>query len=367
MSVRALTLAALAAAALAGVPPAQAQERGAREPGRPLVIAHRGASGYLPEHTLEAYELAVELGADYIEPDLVATKDGVLVARHEPNLINTTNVKDLPRFADRRRTMTIDGKEEEGFFASDFTWAELREHVRAVQPLAERDAAFNGRYRIARLEEVIELAQRKGREQRRTIGIYPETKHAAHHRALGLALEEPLLQALQRRGWNRRDAPVFIQSFEPASLQALRGKTKVRLVQLIGGGSAAAQMLTPQGLADVRRYADGIGPWKGQLLPTVCILPAADANGCADANGDGRTDDADRKLQPATTLMAQAKALGLFVHPYTFRNEARRLASDFAGNPIHEYLAFYELGVDGVFSDFPDTALTARALWARKR
>jgi glycerophosphoryl diester phosphodiesterase len=331
----------------------------------PLVIAHRGASGYLPEHTLEAYELAIELGADYIEPDLVATKDGVLIARHEPNLINTTNVKDLPRFADRRRTMAIDGKEEEGFFASDFTWAELREHVRAVQPMPERDPGFNGRYRIPSLDEVIELAQRASRTQGRTIGIYPETKHAAHHRQLGLALEERLLQALQRRGWNRRDAPVFIQSFEPASLQALRDKTKVRLVQLIGGGSAAAELLTPHGLAGVRRYADGIGPWKGMLLPTVCLQPAD--RGCADANGDGRIDDADRKLQPATPLMAQAKALGLFVHPYTFRNEARRLASDFAGNPIHEYLAFYEMGVDGVFSDFPDTARTARALWARKR
>jgi glycerophosphoryl diester phosphodiesterase len=332
----------------------------------PLVIAHRGASGYLPEHTLEAYELAIELGADYIEPDLVATKDGVLIARHEPNLVNTTNVKDLPQFADRRRTMTIDGKDEEGFFASDFTWAELREHVRAVQPMAERDPSFNGRFRIPRLDEVIDLAQRRARVSGRTVGIYPETKHAAHHRQLGLALEDRLLQALQRRGWNRRDAPVFIQSFEPASLQYLRPRTKVRLVQLIGG-RAAAQMLTPQGLADVRRYADGIGPWKGQLLPTVCIQPAADANGCADANRDGRTDDADRKLQPATPLMAQAKALGLFVHPYTFRNETQRLASDFAGDPLREYLAFYELGVDGVFSDFPDTAHTARALWARRR
>jgi len=334
--------------------------------GTPLVIAHRGASGYLPEHTLEAYELAIELGADFIEPDLVATKDGVLIARHEPNLINTTNVKSLPRFADRRRTMTIDGKVEDGFFASDFTWAELREHVRAVQPMPERDQGFNGRYRIPSLDEVIALAQRAGRTQGRPIGIYPETKHAAHHRQLGLALEERLLQALQRHGWSRRDAPVFVQSFESASLQALRPKTKVRLVQLIGGGTAGAQMLTPQGLAEVRRYADGIGPWKGMLLPTACLQPAAEGKGCADANGDGRIDDADRKLQPATTLMAQAKALGLFVHPYTFRNEPRRLASDFAGNPLAEYIAFYELGVDGVFSDFPDTARTARALWTRK-
>jgi glycerophosphoryl diester phosphodiesterase len=335
--------------------------------GTPLVIAHRGASGYLPEHTLEAYELAVELGADFIEPDLVATKDGVLIARHEPNLKDSTNVASLPRFADRRRTMTIDGKAEEGFFASDFTWDEIREHIRAVQTMPERDRSFDSRFRIPSLDEVIALAQRASRAQGRTIGIYPETKHAAHHIGLGLALEERLLQALQRRGWNRRDAPVFIQSFEPASLKALRAKTKLPLVQLIGGGATAAQMLTPQGLAEVRRYADGIGPWKGMLLPTACVQPAADGGGCADANGDGRIDDADRKLQPATALMTQAKALGLFVHPYTFRNEPRRLASDFAGDPLAEYQAFYELGVDGVFSDFPDTARTARALWARKR
>jgi glycerophosphoryl diester phosphodiesterase len=156
-----ITLALLLAAALISAQPISAG---------PLVIAHRGASGYLPEHTLEAYELAIELGADFIEPDLVATKDGVLIARHEPNLVNTTNVKDLPLFAGRRRTMTIDGKEEEGFFASDFTWAELREHVRAVQPLAERGAAFDGRFRIPSLDEVIVLAQRAGRTNGRTQG-----------------------------------------------------------------------------------------------------------------------------------------------------------------------------------------------------
>ncbi len=333
----------------------------------PLVIAHRGASGYLPEHTLEAYELAIELGADFIEPDLVATKDGVLIARHEPNLIDTTNVKSLPRFADRRRTMTIDGKTEEGFFASDFTWDEIREHIRAVQPMSERDRSFDGRFRIPSLDEVIAQAQRAGRAQGRTIGIYPETKHAAHHRALGLALEEPLLQALERHGWQRGDAPVFIQSFEPASLKALRPKTKLPLVQLIGGGAAAAQMLTPQGLAEVRRYADGIGPWKGLLLPTACVQTAADGRGCADANGDGRIDEADRRLQRATPLVTQAKALGLFVHPYTFRNERAHLASDFADDPLAEYIAFYELGVDGVFTDFPDAARTARAIWARRR
>jgi glycerophosphoryl diester phosphodiesterase len=328
-------------AALLCAPSARAQDGAA-----PLVIAHRGASGYLPEHTFEAYELAIELGADYIEPDLVATKDGVLIARHEPNLALTTNVATLPQFAHRKRTATIDGVTQEGYFASDFTWAEISEHIRAVQRFAERDRAFDGRFRIPSLDQVIELAQRKGR----TVGIYPETKHPGWHREQGLALEDRLIAVLQRRGWNRSDAPVYIQSFEPASLKALRPATRVRLVQLVGNNNA--ELLTPQGLAEVRRYADGIGPWKGHLIPSVCLQ--AERKSC---------DDAERKLLAPTEVVKNAKALGLVVHPYTFRNEPRRLAGDFAGNPVAEYLAFYELGVDGVFSDFPDTARLARALW----
>jgi glycerophosphoryl diester phosphodiesterase len=384
---------ALLCAALSATPPALADpggRHGAREVQRPLVIGHRGASGYLPEHTLESYALAIELGADYIEPDLVATKDGVLIARHEPNMINTTNVGQLPQFADRKRKAVVDGFEEEGFFASDFTWAEIQQSIRAVQAFGERDQAFNGAYRIPSFDEVIELAQRKGREEGRTIGVYPETKHPTYHQRLGLALEDRVLHALQRRGWNHRSAPVFIQSFEQANLKVLRGKTSVKLVQLVdandikadgsfdfsppfdrpydwtvaGRAGTFADLVTPQGLAEVRTYADGIGPWKPYLISSACVTVVN--NACADVNGDGLVNDADRKLLAPTAVVANAHAQGLLVHPYTFRNEQRRLASDFKGVPVNEYLTFYELGVDGLFTDFADTAVVARSLWLLK-
>jgi glycerophosphoryl diester phosphodiesterase len=356
---------------------------------RPLVIGHRGAAGHLPEHTLESYALAIELGADYIEPDLVATKDGVLIARHEPNMIATTNVKDLPQFASRKRKAVVDGIEEEGFFASDFTWAEISQ-IRAVQAAGERDQGFNGRYRIPRFEDVIELAKRKGREEGRTIGVYPETKHPTYHQNLGLALEDRVLQVLQREGWNHRGAPVFIQSFEQANLKYLRSKTSVRLVQLIDADDVApdgtityaapfdrpydwavagrtgtfGDLLTPQGLAEVRTYADGIGPWKPYLISAACLK--VEAGKCADANGDGLVNEADRKRLAPSAVVANAHAQGLLVHPFTFRSEQRRLASDYKGNPVNEYLAFYELGVDGLFTDFADSAVVARSLWVLK-
>ncbi len=361
------------------------------EKGRPLVIGHRGASGYLPEHTLESYALAIELGADYIEPDLVATKDGHLIARHEPNMINTTNVKDLPQFANRLRTLAVDGVPESGFFASDFTLAEIRT-LRAVQAFGERDQGFNGDYAIPTFDEVIHLAKRKGAEEGRTIGVYPETKHPTLHQSLGLALEDRVLHVLQRHGWNHRSAPVFIQSFEQANLKYLRTKTSVRLVQLVDADDVApngaityaapfdrpydwavavppragtfGDLLTPAGLAEVRTYADGIGPWKPYIISSACVTVVAGA--CADINGDGRVNDADRKLLPASAVIANAHAQGLLVHPYTFRNEQRRLASNYAGNPVNEYLAFYEAGVDGLFSDFPDSAVVARSLWVLK-
>ena len=359
------------------------------EKGRPLVIGHRGTAGNLPEHTLEGYALAIELGADYIEPDLVATKDGVLIARHEPNMIATTNVKDLPQFAPRLRKAVVDGAEEEGFFASDFTWAEIQQ-IRAVQAAGERDQGFNGRFAIPSLDQVIALAKRKSAEEGRTIGIYPETKHPTYHQNLGLALEDRLLAVLQRHGWNHRGAPVFIQSFEQANLKYLRSKTSVRLVQLIDADDVAADgkityappfdrpydwavagrtgtfgdLVTPAGLAEVRTYADGIGPWKPYLISSACITIVN--NGCADANGDGKVNETDRKLLAPSAVVANAHAQGLVVHPFTFRNEQRRLASDYKGVPVNEYITFYEHGVDGLFSDFADTAVLARSLWVLK-
>ncbi len=205
----------------------------------PLVIGHRGGgSGYLPEHTLEAYALGIELGADYVEPDLVATKDGHLIARHEPNLIDTTNVSTLPRFADRRRTEEIDGIPTDGFWASDFTLAEIKQ-LGAVQPVPARGTQFDGRFKIPTLEEVIDFVKRKSREKDRQIGIYPETKHPTYHQSIGLALEDRLLRVLTRAGWNHRHAPVIIQSFETANLKYLNKRTSLRLVQLVDADDIA--------------------------------------------------------------------------------------------------------------------------------
>lgn len=368
---------------------------GGRGDRRPLVIGHRGASGYLPEHTLAAYALAIDLGADYIEPDLVSTRDGHLVARHEPNLIATTDVKDRPEFAGRKRTAIVDGFAEEGFFASDFTLRELRT-LRAVQAFGERPQQLNGKFEIPTFEEVIELAKRKSRQLDRVIGVYPETKHPTYHKQLGLALEQPLVRELRRAGWNHRGAPVFIQSFEQANLKELRGMTPVRLVQLVDANDVNADgsldytapfdrpydwtisgdpvlrartfgfFTTDAGLREIASYADGIGPWKRYIVSTA----AADLNGdgaIGDENGDGLVNETDRKLLPPTDLIARAHRAGLLIHTWTFRNEQRRLPAAYAGNPVNEYLQFYGLGIDGVFADFPDTAFASRALFEHTR
>ena len=202
----------------------------------PLVIAHRGASGYRPEHTLASYTLAIEMGADYIEPDLVATRDGHLVARHEPLLDDTTDVKSRPEFASRRTTKELDGKSVTGFFASDFTLAEIKQ-LRAVQSNPARSKEFDGRFEIPTFEEILNLAERESKQRGRTIGVYPETKHPSFHLALGLPLEERVLEILRKHKLDREDGPVFIQSFESANLQYLRAQTKLPLVQLLDDGS----------------------------------------------------------------------------------------------------------------------------------
>lgn len=356
----------------------------------PLVIGHRGGgSGYLPEHTLEAYALGIELGADFVEPDLVATKDGHLIARHEPNLIATTNVSSLPQFAARKRTVMLDGQLTEGFFAQDFTLAEIKT-LGALQPMADRDQSFNGKFKIPTLVEIIEFVKDKAREKGRPIGIYPETKHPTYHQSIGLPLEDRLLAVLTRAGWNHRHAPVFIQSFETANLRYLRTKTELPLIQLVdaddvnpdgtlafnkpfdkpydwvvsGRPGLFSDLLTPAGLAEVKTYANGIGPWKPYLISSTCKL----VNGaCSDINGDGLVNDADRTLLPPTEVVANAHKLGLLVHPYTFRNEPRRLAANYKGNPVNEFLTFYELGVDGLFTDFADTAVAARVMYLLKK
>jgi glycerophosphoryl diester phosphodiesterase len=377
-------------AAVSAVSAVWATGGGGREEA-PLVIGHRGAAGYLPDHTLEGYELAIKLGADYIEPDLVATKDGHLIARHEPNITSTTDVASHPEFADRLTTKVVDGVAETGFFASDFSLAEIKT-LRAVQPLAERPQQFNGRFEVPTLGEVIDLAKRMSKKVGREIGVYPETKHPTYHADLGLPLERRLVKELRRAGWNNRKAPVFIQSFEQSNLQLLDRLTSVRLVQLVDAndvdpdgtisyappfdrpydwtvsGDSELQsrtfgfFTTDEGLEEISEYADGIGPWKPYIVSSRAIALNPDGS-VADANGDGLVNETDRELLPPTDLVERAHDHGLLIHTWTFRNEQRRLASDYGGNPINEYLLFYELGVDGLFSDFPDTAFTARELF----
>jgi len=351
---------------------------------RPLVIAHRGASGYLPEHTLEAYSLAIDLGADFIEPDLVATKDGVLIARHEPMLSGTTDVAEHPEFAARRLTRKIDGVDVTDWFATDFTLAEIRQ-LRAKQAMAERDQSKNGTFLIPTFAQVIDLAKQKSAAAGRPIGVYPETKHPTFHQDVGLKLEDRLLELINAAGWTEPSSPVIVQSFETSSLKYLRSRTRVRLVQLIDADDVDKDgnivlkppldrpydftatndprtfkdLVTKAGLAEIKTYADGIGPWKRYIVSARLV----DANGDGapdDLNGDGKIDERDRVLLPPSSLIKDAHAAGLVVHTWTFRNEPRRLVSDFKDDPNLEYKLFYGLGCDGVFSDFPDWAVKAR-------
>ena len=358
----------------------------------PLVIAHRGASGYLPEHTLEAYRLAITQGADVIEPDLISTKDGVLIARHDPNLATSTDVASRPEFADRRRVdWPVDGEKQTGWFAHDFTLAEIKTlGARITDP--ERPQGSDGKFRIATLQEIISLAKTQSAKVGRVVLIYPETKNPSYHRDLGLPLEDKLIAALDSAGWNSRSAPVFVQSFEPSSLREMRGKgLKTRMVQLIDGdaidyktgrityaipydrpydwckaGDARlfADMVTAAGLAEIKTYADGIGVWKPYVVPVKGRVEPAGK--LVDVNGDGKIDLRDTATQPPTSLISDAHRQGLFVHVFTFRSEKRQLASSYRGDPQAEYLQFFRLGVDGVFSEFPDTALKARRAYLRE-
>ncbi len=382
-SIRPAALALTAALALAACGGSDSPSYPTLNGDTPLVIGHRGASGYRPDHTLESYKLAIDMGADFIEPDLVATKDGVLVARHEPNITGTTDVATRPEFASRKTTKNVDGVNEEGWFVSDFTLAELKT-LRAVQPLSDRDQSYNGKFQIPTFEEVLDLAKAEGTKAGRTVGVYPETKHPTYHAKLGLPLEDRLLAVLAKYGYTTKASPVIVQSFEVSNLKYLRTKTQVRLVQLVdandvnadgsmdltapydkpydfavaGDSRTFASLLTPAGLKEIKTYADGIGPWKPYLIPSKQVDANKDGKP-DDLNGDGKIDERDRVMMPATSVVKDAHAAGLFVHAYTFRNEAKRLASDFKGDPKAEYKLFFNLGVDGVFSDFTDTAKAA--------
>jgi glycerophosphoryl diester phosphodiesterase len=326
----------------------------------PLVIGHRGACGYRPEHTLAGYELAARLGADFLEPDLVSTADGHLVARHEPEIGGTTDVADHPEFASRRTCRIIDRQLVEGWFVSDFTLDELRS-LRAVERIPTvraHNTRWNGHFPVPTFTEIIELAGRLSAELGRRVGIYPETKNPSYHAALGLPLEPELIRQLRGAGLDRPDSPVFVQSYETANLRALHEMLDVPLVQLVDDLDPPADLVTegdprspkkmiddllsPTGLADIATYAAAIGPHKTLLLEP-------------DGESRSTTDD--------------AHAFGLAVHPYTFRRENRFLPPSLRSGPdpagigdaIGELRRFLRLGVDALFTDFPDQAVFARA------
>ena len=317
-----------------------------------LVIAHRGASAYRPEHTLEAYALAVEMGADVIEPDVVITRDGVLVARHENEISETTDVASRSEFADRRATKTIDGQAVTGWFTEDFTLAELKT-LRAVERLPglrPASAAYDGRFQIPTLVEVVALADSLGAARGRPVGLYPETKHPTYFRRIGLPLEVSLVEALHAAGLDAPDDAVWIQSFEVGSLELLRGLTRLRLVQLAMPGAAPADrpevgydaMMTPDGLATVATYADAVGVAKAFVLDPETLAPSS--------------------------LVADAHAAGLAVHAWTVRPENAFLppplrsasgAPGDAGDVRAEVRALVAAGVDGLFTDATDEVVAA--------
>lgn len=317
---------------------------------RPRIIAHRGASGYRPEHTLEAYGLAIAQGADFIEPDVVATRDGVLVVRHENEISETTDVAAHRELAKRRTTKTIDGREVSGWFTEDLTLEELRT-LRATERLLFRSHSRDGLYRVPTLQEVVDLARSESGRVRRPIGVYPEIKHPSYFASIGLPLEPRLLELLEASGCGGADVPVFLQSFETGNLRGLRGRTSLPLVQLLGEPEeqpwdlaargdprSARDLVTPAGLREIAAYADAVGCHKRLLVP---------------AGADGRL------LRP-TTLVDDAHAAGLEVHVWTFRSEPVFLAPDYGGDPGRELEQFLALGVDGLFCDFPDVAVRVR-------
>lgn len=320
----------------------------------PIIIAHRGASGERPEHTIASYTLAIEQGADFIEPDLVLTKDGVLVARHENEISETTDVSAHPEFAGRKATKTIDGQKMTGWFTEDFTLAELKT-LRAKERLPQlrkANTAYDGQFEIPTFEEILELAKAESAKTGRQIGIYPETKHPSYFASIGLPHEAPLLAMLSRFGYTEKSDPIFIQSFEVGNLEELRPKTKLRLIQLMdaSGGPADrkityAEMLLPEHLKAIALYADGIGPNKSIVIPRNVL----------------------GVLGSPTSLVADAHAAGLAVHPWTFRRENYflPLGQKSGINPAghgdleSEIRSFVDAGVDGLFSDNPAQAVAA--------
>ncbi|MBB3325406.1 glycerophosphodiester phosphodiesterase [Microlunatus antarcticus] len=328
-----------------------------------LVIAHRGASGYRPEHTLASYELAIAQGADVIEPDVVPTSDGHLVVRHESAITETTDVADHPELADRRTTKTIDGRQVTGWFTEDLTLAELQT-LRAREPLPalRPESAAYADEAVLTLDEVLALARRSTTRDGRPVGVAPETKHPTYFRSIGLPLEEALVDALHRHGWSRRDDPVVIQSFETGNLQTLAGLTDLPLMQVCHVSGAPydlrstddprtyLDLMTPQGLAAIKEYADHVGLHKDLMIPR----------------------DADGRLLEPTQVLRDAHEAGLRVTGWTFRRENRFLPLqlrggddlDGVGDLAGEISTFVRAGMDDFFTDNPDVGAAVRTAMA---
>ncbi|MCX4583388.1 glycerophosphodiester phosphodiesterase [Streptomyces sp. NBC_01481] len=328
----------------------------------PTIIGHRGASGYRPEHTLGSYQLALDLGAHVIEQDLVPTKDGHLVCRHENDITGTTDVAAHPEFASRKTTKSIDGVSLTGWFTEDFTLAELKT-LRAkerIPAIRQENTLYDGRWTIPTFEEVLRWAEKEGRRRGRPVWLHVETKHPTYFRGLGLGLEEPLARLLRRYGRDRRNSPVFLQSFEPSSIQRLAKLVSSPRVVLLSGASSrpwdfvvagdprtVADLVKPEGLQWIASYAQGIGPTLDLIIPK----------------------DASGKLGTPTTLVADAHAKGLILHPYTMRNENAFLPADFRrgtdpnayGDAFGAFKIYFETGIDGIFTDNADTGLLAAA------
>ncbi|RMB86741.1 glycerophosphodiester phosphodiesterase [Streptomyces shenzhenensis] len=328
----------------------------------PTIIGHRGASGYRPEHTFGSYQLALDMGADIVEAgDLVPTKDGHLVCRHEPEIGGTTDVADHPEFASRRTTKVLDGVSVTGWFTEDFTLAELKT-LRAIERIpANRphNNLYNGRWEIPTLEEVLKWQDEQTRRRGKQVWIYPETKHPTYFRKLGLGLEERVAKLLRKYGKDKRNSPVILQSFEPGSIQRLNKLVDNPLVVLLssagsrpwdfveaGDPRTVADLVTPKGLRELAGYAQGIGP-------TLDLVIAKKADG---------------SLGAPTTLVADAHKVGLILHPYTMRNENPFLPAEFRkgtdadayGDAFGAFKAYFATGIDGVFTDNADTGLLAR-------
>lgn len=335
---------------------------------KPIIIAHRGAQSIYPEHTMQGYKMAVQLGADYIEPDLVMTKDGVLIARHEPFISTTTNVSTLPQYANRKTTKLLDGVAVTDWFVSDFTLRELKT-LRARQSWANRTHEYDDLFEIPTFEEILAFAKAHKTTAGNPVGVYPELKHPTYHKALGLPMEDHFLKMINAAGYNSKESSIYVQCFEVATLQYLRSKSDIKLIQLLGAAGITNDgnllftkedgsydpegqpydfiknkdkrsyqfFTTKEGMEFMATYADAVGPWKPFII-------SVNSNGV---------------LTPVTNFVALAHRHNLEVHPYTFRNEDTKWVRD--TNHIDEYLRFFEAGVDGVFSDYTNEAVAARS------